>query len=125
MRFATEPTTRGRRASAPGAYVIPLVAIPTVLGLAQAPARPAPQLTPVRAIGEAFSGLGQRLDFEILSRTLVIMTAASHDDFTEVVLSRTPKAVRRLQANVLRKSRPLSLSETPTDLEELLEVPSV
>ncbi len=105
--------------------MIPVVAIPTALGLVQAPARPAPQPTAVRVTGEAFSGLGQRLDFEILTRTIVLQTAARHDDFSDVVLSRTPKAVRRFRANVVRKSRPLSVSETRAELEELLDVPSV
>jgi hypothetical protein len=106
-------------------YVLPFGALPTAIasGASVRCVTAVVDATAIWSVSEAFSALANNLDFRIATQNFPLWNLEANPDFSDVMLERTPKAVRRLKGTVVRKSRTLGLSETAEELSSLLDAP--
>lgn len=119
-----DATFSAARTTRVSTYMVPLVAIPTMLVVPVA-GEPSPRPSVVRLAttrGESMSPLGIALDREIASYRGGILEALERANpaVEEVVLERRPKRTQRRHMKVIKRHRPVRLIESPDELEALL-----
>ncbi len=125
MRSSSAEAAPTRVTTAIRAYVVPLVALPSALGLTPGALRQVAPAPEVAVLGRAFSDLGRSLDMRLMRQALTLPAPTATDDFMDVTLARTPSRVRHLKGTLIRRPRPLGVSETPDELAAYLDAPDV
>ena len=106
-------------------YVLPLMAVPSVV-IPHAAVRPVQsEAAEVRAYGSAVSSFGSNLDLRI-ARIKIVRPVPDGEYFENLVISARPLTARRVIGAISgRGKRKPSLTESPQELARLVETPRV
>lgn len=104
------------------AYVLPLVALPTVLGVGGHAGPSDFQTRSFDVRGTAVSVWGRALDRKIASHKADLLPAFTWEEhgLEEIVFARMPKRVQRHRMRVVKRERMFGLLESRDELDALL-----